>query len=86
MLLILKSFLFQCAIGASAEELPKPYQCLKFLSIGIRLNNFEEILAALCFLRSSPALQELKISVSFTLLKHAINILMLIFKCQYSLI
>ncbi|KAL6175126.1 hypothetical protein ACLB2K_051769 [Fragaria x ananassa] len=61
--LTIKGFLSKCAIGALAEELPKPYQCLKFLSIGIHLNNLEEIIAALCFLRSSPALQELKISV-----------------------
>ncbi|KAM5571507.1 hypothetical protein ABKV19_011880 [Rosa sericea] len=61
--LTIKGFLSKCAIGSSAEELPKPCRCLKFLSLGIRLNNLEEILAAICFLRSSPALQELKISV-----------------------
>lgn len=61
--LTIKGFFSECAIGASEEELPKPCRCLKFLSIDIRLNNSEETLAAICLLRSSPALQDLKISV-----------------------
>ncbi|KAK9926521.1 hypothetical protein M0R45_023748 [Rubus argutus] len=56
------SFL-ECAIDSLPEKLAKPCLCLNFLSISIRLNNLEEILTAMCLLRSAPALQELKFLV-----------------------
>ncbi|KAK9912643.1 hypothetical protein M0R45_036496 [Rubus argutus] len=54
-------FLKYLAVGALPRILPKPYLYLKFLCIDIFFDDLEEILAALCLLRSSPALQELKL-------------------------
>ncbi|KAM5572639.1 F-box/FBD/LRR-repeat protein [Rosa sericea] len=53
----------QCAVDSLQDELPKPYLCLKSLCLSIRLANLEEILAAIRLLRSSPALQDLELSV-----------------------
>jgi hypothetical protein len=56
------------SIGALPEKLPKPCHYLNFLSVHMSFDVSDEILTVLCLLRSSPALQELEISVSFILL------------------
>ncbi|KAL6270666.1 hypothetical protein ACE6H2_027577 [Prunus campanulata] len=48
-------------VRALPGKLPQPCLCLKFLSISIHFKALKEFLAALCLLRSSPALQELEI-------------------------
>ncbi|XP_004298520.1 PREDICTED: F-box/FBD/LRR-repeat protein At1g13570-like [Fragaria vesca subsp. vesca] len=62
--LTLEDSFLECANGSLPEKLPDPILALKFLSISIRLNNLEDISTAMCLLRSSPALQELEISVN----------------------
>ncbi|KAM5571511.1 F-box/FBD/LRR-repeat protein [Rosa sericea] len=61
--LTLEDSFLECANGSLPKKLPEPCLCLNFLSISIRLNNLEDISTATCLLRSSPALQELEISV-----------------------
>ncbi|VVA15516.1 PREDICTED: F-box/FBD/LRR-repeat [Prunus dulcis] len=57
-------FLKSLAVGALSAKLPKPCLYLKFLSIRVDFNDPVEILTVLCLLRSSPAVQELEISVN----------------------
>ncbi|PRQ26569.1 hypothetical protein RchiOBHm_Chr6g0296021 [Rosa chinensis] len=54
-------FLKYLAAGALREKLPKPCLHLKFLERNVCLDDREDILTALCLLRSSPALEELEI-------------------------
>ena len=62
-------FLLQyLAIGIVPRKLPTPCVHLNYLSIRINFNDVEEVIAALCLLRSSPNLQELEVLVSFFLL------------------
>lgn len=61
------------AVGDVPRELPELCLSLNFLSVGVNLNNSNEIRAVLCLLRSSPALQELHILVSFILLIRTSN-------------
>ncbi|KAM5572638.1 hypothetical protein ABKV19_012601 [Rosa sericea] len=61
--LSIDGFFLESSVDALQEELPKPFLCLKSLCLGIRLNNLDDILAAVRLLRSSPALKELEISV-----------------------
>lgn len=56
------------AVGDVPGELPELCLSLTFLSVGVNLNNSNEIRAVLCLLRISPALQKLHILVSFILL------------------
>ncbi|XP_040365022.1 F-box/FBD/LRR-repeat protein At1g13570 isoform X2 [Rosa chinensis] len=60
---IKRNFLKYLSIGALPEKLPKPCQYLNFVSLDMNFDNPDEISTVLCFLRSSPALQELKILV-----------------------
>lgn len=53
------------AVGDLPGKLPKPCLYLNFLSIDILFSSVEVIFTALCLLRSSPTLQELRIRVSF---------------------
>ncbi|XP_062023591.1 F-box/FBD/LRR-repeat protein At1g13570-like isoform X2 [Rosa rugosa] len=62
-LTIKRNFLKYLSIGALPEKLPKPCQYLNFLSLDMNFDNPDEISTVLCLLRSSPALQELKILV-----------------------
>lgn len=62
-------FLLQyLAVGIVPGKLPTPCVHLNYLSIRINFNDVEEVLTALCLLRSSPNLQELEVLVSFFLL------------------
>ncbi|KAM5571510.1 F-box/FBD/LRR-repeat protein [Rosa sericea] len=54
--------LLEC-VNSLPTELPEPCPCLNFLSISMRSNNLDDILIAMCLLRSSPALQVLEIVV-----------------------
>ncbi|KAM5549755.1 F-box/FBD/LRR-repeat protein [Rosa sericea] len=63
-LTINRNFLKYLSIGALPEKLPKPCQYLNFLSVSISFGDPDEISTVLCLLRSSPALQELKILVN----------------------
>lgn len=58
-------FLQYLAVGTLPGRLPIPCVNLNFLSLRINFNDAEEVLTALCLLRSSPNLQELEILVSF---------------------
>ncbi|KAK2380239.1 hypothetical protein QL285_067954 [Trifolium repens] len=49
------------AAGVVPVKLPTPWINLRFLFIGIKLNDMKEVLSALCLLRSSPNLQILEI-------------------------
>lgn len=49
------------ATSSLLEKLPKPCFHLQFLAISICFNDVEDILTTLCLLRSSPALEEVKI-------------------------
>ncbi|PRQ22299.1 putative FBD domain, leucine-rich repeat domain, L domain-containing protein [Rosa chinensis] len=60
---IKRRFLEYLSLRALPEKLTKPCQYLKALSIDRCFDDPDEISTALCFLRSSPALQELKILV-----------------------
>lgn len=72
-LLLSACFLLQyLAEGASPEKLSKPCLCLNFISITIGFCYADEVLTALCLLGSAPALQELKIQVSFILWMHKV--------------
>ena len=63
------SYLLQyLAIGFVPGKLPNPCFNLNYLSIRINFNDVDEVLTALCLLRSSPNLQELEVLVSFFLL------------------
>ncbi|KAL6219057.1 hypothetical protein ACLB2K_012263 [Fragaria x ananassa] len=53
-------FLKYLSLGVLPEKLPKPCQYLKVLSMDICFDDPDEILTALCILRSSSALQKLK--------------------------
>ncbi|PRQ32693.1 putative F-box domain, FBD domain, leucine-rich repeat domain, L domain-containing protein [Rosa chinensis] len=61
--LTIEGCILESATGSLPKELRRPCLYLNFLSINIRLNNLEEISTVMCLLRSSPALQELEISV-----------------------
>jgi hypothetical protein len=61
-------FLQYLAVGIVPEKLPTPCVHLNCLSIRINFNDVEEVLTALCLLRSSPNLKELEVLVSFFLL------------------
>ncbi|KAG6624803.1 hypothetical protein CIPAW_16G053000 [Carya illinoinensis] len=54
-------FLKYLAVGTLPGRLPIPCVNLNFLSLRINFNDAEEVLTALCLLRSSPNLQELEI-------------------------
>ncbi|KAK9927740.1 hypothetical protein M0R45_024909 [Rubus argutus] len=54
-------FLKYLAAGSLPRKLPKPCLYLKLLRLNIFFDDLEDILAALCLLRSSPALQELEL-------------------------
>ncbi|XP_062024216.1 F-box/FBD/LRR-repeat protein At1g13570-like [Rosa rugosa] len=56
-----RRFLKYVAAGALLEKLPKPCLQLKFLKMNICTDDREDVLTALCLLRSSPALEELEI-------------------------
>ncbi|CAB4321047.1 unnamed protein product [Prunus armeniaca] len=56
-------FLQILVVGSLSPKLPKPCLYLKFLSIMVNFNDPAEVLTVLCLLRSSPAVQELEISV-----------------------
>uniref|UniRef100_A0A2N9FQE1 FBD domain-containing protein n=1 Tax=Fagus sylvatica TaxID=28930 RepID=A0A2N9FQE1_FAGSY len=56
------SYLLQyLAIGFVPGKLPNPCFNLNYLSIRINFNDVDEVLTALCLLRSSPNLQELEV-------------------------
>ncbi|GMY28486.1 F-box/FBD/LRR-repeat protein At1g13570-like [Fagus crenata] len=54
-------FLKYLAIGFVPGKLPNPCSNLNYLSIRINFNDVDEVLTALCLLRSSPNLQELEV-------------------------
>lgn len=58
-------FLQYLAVGIFPGRLPIPCVNLNYLSLRINFNDSEEVLTALCLLRSSPNLQELEVLVSF---------------------
>lgn len=58
------------AVGALPEKLPEPCLHLEFLSVCVSFSDLDEILTLLCLFRSSPALKNLEILVSFVIFMH----------------